>query len=260
MKEKCFILLLFLGLSLLTFNFKKEEVKEEFQYNFNFPFFKENKKDTYLEYKKETGLSLKDAIIQVNIGLNHPFYEYTYPARDKNKITMLVNKYHYVDKDYVPNNLITVDGLMINKEAYNEYKKMQDDMAKEGLTIRIISAYRTYQYQENLYNNYLKKEAKNIVDTYSARPGYSEHHTGLAIDVDNKKLDFNKFYLTKEFLWMQDNAYKYGFILRYPKDKENITGYFYEPWHYRYVGKEIATYIKKHNITYEEYYYEFIDL
>ena len=76
----------------------------------------------------------------------------------------------------------------------------------------------------------------------------------------SNKLDFNKFYLTKEFLWMNENAHKYGFILRYPKDKENITGYSYEPWHYRYVGKEVATYIKKHNSTYEEYYYEFLDL
>ena len=172
---------------------------------------------------------------------------------------MLVNKYHYVDKNYIPENLIEINGLQINKEAYNSFEEMKKAINKENLNIRIISAYRSFEYQENLYNRYLKNEKQAIVDTYSARPGYSEHHTALAIDFDNEKLDFNKFYLTNEFIWMQNNAHLYGFILRYPKDKEDITGYKYEPWHYRYVGKDIAEYIKKHNITYEEYYYEFID-
>lgn len=263
MKEKYGVLLLsliFLISSLFVFKFNKEEEKEEFQYNFNFPFFKDNKKEEYLLFQKETGLSLKDAIIRVNIGLNHPFYEKTEPAKDKDKITMLVNKYHYIEYDYIPKDLINVDGITINKEVYEAFLKMKDDMRKEDLNIRIISAYRSYQYQEKLYNNYLKSESQKVVDTYSARAGYSEHHTGLAIDVDNEKLDYNKFYLTKEFNWMTENAYKYGFILRYPKDKETITGYAYEPWHYRYVGEEIANYIKKHNSTYEEYYYEFLDI
>ena len=262
MKEKYVFLLLiiiFMLISVFVFKEKKDEVKEEFQPDFTFPFYKESKREEYLDYKDKTGLSLKDAIIRVNIGLNHPFYENTKEALDKDKITMLVNKYHYVDKDYVPSNLIKVNGLMINKEAYEAYLKLKNDINKDNLNIRIISAYRSYGYQEILYNNYLKNEKKEIVDTYSARPGYSEHHTGLAIDVDNEKLDFNKFYLTEEFIWMNNNAYKYGFILRYPKDKENITGYTYEPWHYRYVGKKIAEYIKKHNSTYEEYYYEFLD-
>ena len=263
MKEKYVVGLLIIGftiMSLLIFKTQKQEIKEEFQPNFSFPFYKENKKQEYLNYKEKTGLPIKECIIHVNIGLNHLFYQNTSPAKDINKITMLVNKYHYIDKDYVPNNLIEINGLLINKEAYEAFSEMKKAINKENMNIRIISAYRSYNYQENLYNNYLKKENKEIVDTYSARAGYSEHHTGLAIDIDNEILDFNKFYLTKEFIWMNDNAYKYGFILRYPKDKENITGYTYEPWHYRYVGKEIADYIKKHNSTYEEYYYEFIDI
>ena len=262
MKEKYVVIALtivFIIISVLSFKEKKQETQEKFEPNFTFSFYKDYKKDEYIDYQKKTNLPIKDAIIRVNIGLNHPFYQNTTKALDINKITMLVNKYHYVDKDYVPNNLIEINGLTINKEAYSAYQEMQNDMQKEKLNIRIISAYRSFTYQENLYNNYLKSDSKEKVDTYSARPGYSEHHTGLAIDVDNAKFDFNKFYLTNEFVWMQDNAYKYGFILRYPKDKENITGYAYEPWHYRYVGKEIAEYIKKHNSTYEEYYYEFLD-
>ena len=263
MKERFILLLIitiFLFTSIIIFKGNKKNIKEEFSYNFTFPFFKENKITEYLDYKNKTNLSLKESIIHVNIGLNNPFYTNVSLAKNIDKITMLVNKYHYVEEDYIPKNLITVNNFLINKEAYENFINMKNDILKEGMNIRIISAYRSFSYQDNLYNNYLKKDSKDIVDTYSARPGYSEHHTGLAIDIDNGKIDFNKFYLTKEFLWMDNNAHKYGFILRYPKDKEYITGYSYEPWHYRYVGREIATYIKKHNSTYEEYYYEFLDL
>ena len=132
-------------------------------------------------------------------------------------------------------------------------------MKKENLSIRAISAYRDYNYQLNLYNKYLVHDSKKNVDTYSARPGFSEHQSGLVIDIDNTITNFDDFESTDEFIWMRDNAYKYGYILRYPKGKENITRYQYEAWHYRYVGKKIATYIKKHNITFDEYYVRFID-
>ena len=253
------IIIIFSIISVFLFKENKEIIKEEFKPNFTFPFYKEERKEEYLDYKNKTGLPIKDAIIRVNIGLNKPFYENIEIARDIDKITMLVNKYHYVSKDYIPKNLIDVNGLLINKDTYESFKEMKNDMNKENLDIEIISAYRSYDYQNNLYNNYLKYETKALVDSYSARAGYSEHHTGLAIDIDNKTSNFEQFYLTKEYLWMNTNAHKYGFILRYPKDKENITGYTYEPWHYRYIGKDIATYIKEHNITYEEYYYEFLD-
>ena len=262
MKEKYVILILiiiFSSLSVILFKNNSKLIKEEFKPNFTFPFYKENKKNEYLDYKDRTGLSLKESIIHVNIGLNHPFYTNTKETKDKGILT-IVNKYNWVARDYIPSNLITINNLSINKEAYDNFIKMKQAINKENLNIRIISAYRSYNYQENLYNNYLKYESRSIVDTYSARPGYSEHHTGLAIDIDNGKQGYNNFYLTKEFQWMQVNAHKYGFILRYPKDKENITGYSYEPWHYRYVGKDVAEYIKKHNSTFEEYYYEFIDI
>ncbi len=252
------LIIIFSSFSIILFKNNKV-IEEKFEYNFTFPFFKEEKKEEYLDYKNNTGLSLKEAIIHVNIGLNHPFYTNTKETKDKGILT-IVNKYNYISKDYIPSNLIEINGLYINKEAYDNYLLMKNDMKKEGLHIRIISAYRSYDYQESLYEKYLQKEDQKIVDTYSARAGYSEHHTGLAIDIDNEKQSYNKFYMTKEFIWMNNNAHKYGFILRYPKDKEKITGYSYEPWHYRYVGKEIAEYIKKHNSTFEEYYYEFIDI
>lgn len=260
MKEKIFLILTAIVFAIIEMViFQQNKPKEEgFKPNFSFPFYKSERKEEYLDYQKKYNLSLKEAIIQVNIGLNHPFYENTKETKDQGILT-IVNKYNYISKSYLPSNLININGLNINKEAYDAYLKMKTAMNKEKLNIRIISAYRSYDYQEELYERYLKNEKQEIVDTYSARPGFSEHHTGLAIDIDNTKLDFNKFYLTKEFIWMNNNAHKYGFILRYPKDKEKITGYKYEPWHYRYLGVEIASYIKENNLTYEEYYYEFID-
>ena len=129
---------------------------------------------------------------------------------------------------------------------------------KENYTIIAMSSYRSYSYQENLYAKYVKQDGKEAADTYSGRPGYSEHQTGLAVDIYNGKEDYTNFERTKEFKWMQKHAHEYGFILRFPKDKEKETGYKYESWHYRYVGKNIATIIKNKNISYEEYYVQYI--
>ena len=116
-----------------------------------------------------------------------------------------------------------------------------------------MSAYRTYEYQKNLYEKYLNIDEVSVVDTYSARAGHSEHQTGLAFDVYNVKKSYEEFGSTNEYKWLKDNAYRYGFILRYQKQKEYITGYKFEPWHIRYVGIDASTYIYKNNLTLEEY-------
>ena len=119
------------------------------------------------------------------------------------------------------------------------------------------SAYRSYSDQEDTYNYYLEKYGQNYVNNFVAVPGYSEHQTGLALDVAAK--DSEIFEESSEYTWMLENSYKYGFILRYPYEKQEITGYKFEAWHFRYVGEEIAKYVKENNITYEEYYIMFLD-
>lgn len=230
----------------------------------NYSFYKEDLKDRYDNYQKKFNLSDKETIIKVNIGLDDDFYTNVKEATNLNKTTILVNKYNYLANTYKPNNLVTLDqyaksGLYLVSEAYEAFKRMASEAEINHLKIRIVSAYRSYDYQNNLYNKYLKFDTQEKVDTYSARPGYSEHQTGLAIDIDNVTIGYEKFHYTQEFTWVKNNAYKYGFILRYDIDKEAITGYKYEPWHYRYVGTKISEYIYKNNLTYEEYYYEFID-
>ena len=229
-------------------------------------YFKYKYVDRYLDYKnKYPSLTDIDIVTRVNLNLDYPFYENIKQTPYLNKTYILVNKYIFLPHDYVPNGLEEIDNNYTDsakklvKEAKYSFEEMAKDAKKENLNIRVISAYRSYEYQKKLYDDYVKNDGKNKADTYSARPGFSEHQTGLVIDVDNFKLGYEQFESTKEFEWMQNNAYKYGFILRYPENKENITGYIYEPWHYRYVGKKIAKYIHKNKISFDEYYVRFIE-
>lgn len=174
---------------------------------------------------------------------------------------MIVNKHYKIPDNYQPENLVPVDDEkygywnMIRADVYEEFKKMSADAQKDNVTLFIASPYRSYNDQKILYNSYVANDGVKKADTYSARPGYSEHHTGLAMDlIPEFGLELDTFENSDGFKWMQENGYKYGFILRYPKDKEYITGYMYEPWHYRYVGVDVATTIKNKNLTFEEYY------
>ena len=222
--------------------------------------------DRYIDYKeKNQTLSDIDIITRVNLGLDQPFYQNTKQSTKLNQNTILVNKYIYLPENYVPNKLTEISSNFssatkkLTYEAKEAFEKMATSAKEQGYTIRAISAYRSYEYQKNLYDNYVKQDGVELADTYSARPGYSEHQTGLVVDIDNGKTDFNHFENTEEFKWMEENAQGFGFILRYPKGKEDITGYEYEAWHYRYVGENIATFIKNNNLTFDEYYARYID-
>lgn len=171
---------------------------------------------------------------------------------------VLVNK-----KNKLPDNYVPADLNLISKEysdskqhlrniAQINFEKMAKDIEKEGLKIIAVSTYRDSEYQDKLFNNYVQEKGLEYASMCSAKKGFSEHQTGLAVDIASSNLDYDNFDKTEEFKWVKNHAHKYGFILRYPKDKVNITGYKYEPWHYRYVG-DIAPYIYLNNLTLEEY-------
>lgn len=214
-------------------------------------------------YKNYSNLSANEIITRVNSNLDKTFYK-DISATDLSKDNLiLVNKYYYLSNNYVPSNLVNIGAKygngQIKEVAYNAFIEMYNEAAKEGLYLYISSPYRSYSRQSTLYTNYVSNDGKTNADTYSARPGHSEHQTGLAIDLGTStNHSINAFENSKEFNWTKKNAHRFGFILRYPKGKEYITGYIYEPWHYRYVGKETAKYIYEHNITYEEYYEYFV--
>ncbi len=221
-------------------------------------FIKENT-DRYLKYNKDAKATIKD----VNCNLDYEYYTHTIKTDTKKDTLMLVNKYYYLDEGYTPSDLKKLpDEYNIGKnntlreDAYDAFIKMSNAAKLDNISIKNASGYRNYEYQVNLYNNYIKKDGKKAADTYSARPGFSEHQTGLATDIN--KID-SSFENTDAFKWLSKNAYKYGFILRFPKNKESLTGYKYEPWHYRYVGEDVAKKITKENLTLEEYYAYYVN-
>lgn len=155
---------------------------------------------------------------------------------------LIVNKTYSLPKDYDPGSL--------SVDVKNAFDEMQSAAKKENIKLWISSGYRSYSLQTNLYNSYVLKEGKAKADTYSARPGHSEHQTGLAMDLNVINSSFEG---TPEAIWIEKNCYKYGFIVRYPKGKEKITGYKYEPWHVRYLGKKLAEKVYNTGKTLEEY-------
>lgn len=229
-------------------------------------YFISNFLDRYKKYlNNNKNLDYEEIVRRVNSNLDYTFYTDSIKADLSKEMLTLVNKYYYLDKSYVPDDLDNVSGIYardiakLKKIAKENFIKMADDARKEGLTLKITTGYRSYDFQSTLYNNYVKKDGVKDADTYSARPGYSEHQLGYSADITNKELvSFREFENTKEYEWLLKNAYKYGFILRYPKDKEYITGYMFESWHFRYVGLDVAKYIYENDITYEEYYAYFI--
>lgn len=171
-------------------------------------------------------------------------------------ITVVVNKKHKLPSAYVPQ-LASVAGGQLRTEAANAFNLMLTAAKTEGATaMRYISGYRSYAKQEQLYNNYVAQDGQTAADTYSARPGHSEHQTGLAVDIgEGGGCDLETcFENTTSANWVASNAYKYGFILRYPKGKDTITGYQYEPWHLRYLGINEAAAVYNSGKTLEEYY------
>lgn len=157
---------------------------------------------------------------------------------------LVANKTYSLSSSYNPGGL--------NQTFMNNYNKMVNDAKSQGINLRIISGFRSYQKQQSLYNNYVARDGKAAADRYSARAGHSEHQTGLAADINSLEQSWEN---TKEGKWLNDKCYKYGFIIRFPKGKESITGYMFEPWHIRYVGVDIATTIYNNGnwSTLEEY-------
>lgn len=177
---------------------------------------------------------------------------------------VLANKWNKLPNDFSVKTVTLSNGHSIDERAYNDLQDMMDSARSEGLSPVICSSYRSMEYQIDLYDNQIKdyinkgyseSEAKEETEKWIAIPGTSEHQTGLALDIvslDYQNLD-EKQEDTPEQKWLLENSYKYGFILRYPKDKTDITGISYEPWHYRYVGKEAAKEIFDKKISLEEY-------
>ena len=167
-----------------------------------------------------------------------------------------INGVAYIDNILIVNKTYSLPssfGGELTSKVMNAFNLMNVDAKALGLNLWIQSGYRSYSRQESIYNSYVLNDGQLNADTYSARPGHSEHQTGLAFDLNS--ID-DSFTYTNEGIWVNNNCYRYGFIIRYPKGKENITGYMHESWHLRYVGTELASKLYNNGdwITLEEYY------
>ncbi len=220
--------------------------------------------DRYLAYQELENEDPEMTVLYVNMDFDKEEYVDPTVITDFSTRT-LVNKHRQLSSDYKPDNLKAFDKEYVKTgeevtadvSVVKAFYQMAKAASEEGISLMVNSGYRSYEEQEEITKTYLEAYGQNYVDNYVAKPGYSEHQTGMSLDVASKTV--NTFVLSPEYEWMMDNAYLYGFILRYPKSKEEITGYKCEAWHYRYVGKEIASYMKEHNITYDEYYVMFLD-
>jgi zinc D-Ala-D-Ala carboxypeptidase len=190
------------------------------------------------------------------------------PGTASDSINLIVNKKRPLPiQTYAPADLIQPDiavrvpgneSMQVRKILVDDLYKMFAAAGKDGAPLRLSSGYRSYEYQVALYQEWVQKSGKEAADKVSARPGYSEHQTGLALDIEplDKTCEIDQcFANTSAGKWLQNNAHNYGFIIRYPDSKEYITGYTYEPWHIRYIGKDLATSFKNSSkSTLEEYY------
>lgn len=226
-------------------------------------YYEADKKARYEAYQAlHAELPADEVVWRVNAGLDYAFYTNIQVA-DVSAMPLIVNKYYQLPDGYVPADLTALpSGRLATADTCAAYNAMAADARKEGLRIYAASAYRDYNLQKRLYNGYLRQDRGNVaqVDTYSARPGHSEHQTGRAIDLTGSFGSLNDFIRTPEGPWVRDNCYKYGFIVRYGQDIVPLTGYKYEPWHITYVGVDIATDMHEKGITcLEEYVVKYID-
>lgn len=231
--------------------------KQNFSKYLNVSNFNIDNLQRYNAYLEKTNKDIQTVVTYVNINLDKEFYTDSKLVENPNDLTIIVNKYNHVDKDFVPEDMVVLfdstRGAKMVRPAAEAYKKFIEAAKTDGITLESTTAYRSYSFQNTLYTNYVAKDGVKEADTYSARPGSSEHQLGLAVDLNDPNVSSSRLD-EKDFKWVLENSYKYGFIVRYTEEGVPITGYMEEPWHIRYLGIDLATKVYESGLTYEEYY------
>lgn len=220
----------------------------------NFDVDKYSRYEAYHEKNKD--YKYKDVVTYVNIGIDNEFYTNTSESPFQHTNLVLINKYYHVDNDYTPKDLVVLfdsnRGAKMTKEAAENYKLMVEAAKKDNITLESTTAYRGYNFQKALYDKYVSEDGKEKADTYSARPGYSDHQSGLTVDLNDPSVKGSRLD-EKDYKWLLNNAHNYGFVVRYQESKVFLTGYMEENWHIRYVGKDVATIMHDEDLCLEEY-------
>ena len=246
-----------------VYEFSKKKKINYLEEYFSYDFAKLKYYDKYVKYSNEEGTDAYSTIVYVNLGFDNEEYKNPFIV-NKFSTDMLVNKHFMLGKSFKAHNLVTIDkeytngeDLKVNKIVLDSFKKMYKDMSKENLLVYISDAYRSHYEQKKTYDYLRGIYGDNYVSNNIMRPYFSENETGLCLSFQSVR--GGAFVSTKEHKWLLDNAYKYGFILRYPSEFSTETLLKGNAWHFRYVGKKASKYIQEHKMSYEEYYVVFID-
>lgn len=224
--------------------------------------------DRYLKYyENHKKVAYSDIVALVNTNNDYEHYEHDLKAKTSLDELLLCNKFYKLADGYEPEDLATMknkyyygEAQVVRQEVYDAFVDMWNAANEEGIYLIVNSSYRSFEDQKELYDLYKDNYGTTEADLVASRPGYSEHQTGLSVDVFSKDNTSTKtFKDSPAYSWLVNNSYKYGFILRYPEGKEDITGYEFEAWHYRYVGKKVAKELHNSNLTFEEYYAYYIE-
>jgi len=223
-----------------------------------------NNLDKYIEYYKENEEEYSKVIAIINTEANIDWFDNEKETDLSKGDLILVNRLYGLKKDYIAKDIVDIptkyayDGKKINKNVLDHIIDMFESAKIEGYTFVVSDGFRTYKEQEDIYNNYADSFSKSEADEYVARPGHSEYETGLSFNIEI----YNKYYdnpkLSQEYIWLKENAHKYGFIFRFPENKEDLTKFPTDYYRLRYVGVDAATTIYYDEISFEEYYAYYI--
>ena len=229
-------------------------------------YFLEKNLDRYLAYieEEEEEDNLTDVVAIVNVNADHKWYEEELETDTSLNEQMIVNKFYALSVDYTPENLVSIpldysygtegENQLI-EYAYDKFLDLWQAAHDEGFYLMVTSSYRDYASQKEIYDYRKATQGERKADETAARPGHSEHQTGLVVDMTSttepSATDFSE---SEAYKWLKEHAHEFGFIERYPEGKTYLTGYSPESWHWRYVGIEAATVMHEENITYDEYY------
>jgi len=215
----------------------------------------------YLSYYEENSKkSFSDVIAIVNVGADKSWYEGATTTDTSDRYTMLVNKYHTLPDDFDAGTIKKFSAtyaygeVSAEETCYNAFIEMAKAAKEEGITLILTSGYRSKEKQTTIYEDMKNQKGEKYAEEFAARPGSSEHETGLSLDIFTYGGTTDTFKDTPTYTWLHENAYKYGFIERYPEGKKYLTGYEAEAWHYRYLGVDMARKVYNEGITYDEYY------
>lgn len=232
-------------------------------------YFLPSQKERYDNYKiNHPDLSNEEIVTYINMNLDYNFYDHIIIQSEPYALNTLVNKYYRLEDSFTPLDLVYInDGYTSTSDPAYKYRKHQmsrvvyDDFValrnkcyEKGISFYVVSGYRSTEAQEKSYNHMANTFSVDEADKTCSRPGHSEHTLGLACDVALDTYSFENIVNHPEYQWFAEIISDYGFIIRYPEGKDSLTGYSYEPWHLRYLGRDLAKKVIKSNLTYDEYY------